>query len=182
MKNFKLLFTSILMIAITFCNGQKNNVIPTGVTDSLGKHIKEASSTVYQDSKDLLKYSGNVLEKSIVRLDTILNHGYKQISKGAVHTFQVLKTQQLVKSFHHLFYFISGIFLTIVFFKELMDSESSNEGQFIKLLAIGILTSSNLIYNAMHFMEMWTGFMNPEYGVYLEILELVNKQKYGKYY
>jgi hypothetical protein len=138
-------------------------------------HINQAGPVIYKDTKELIKYSGNVLEKTAVRLDTLLTHGYKSLSKGAAHTFEVVKDQQVVKSIHHLVYWILSIIILYKFVTALRSvKDSDNASSIILCFVYGILGTFIIIYSSIHFMEMITGFFNPEYGAYLDILDFMN--------
>lgn len=171
-----------IMSLLTFSLNAGNP--PDDVTNAIAKtssvlatNAKEASTTVYKDTKDLIKYSGNVLEKTAVRLDTILSKGYLQLAKGAGHSFEVLKTQQLVKSFHHLFFWVLDVILIFTYFSFIKKCEFSKDSEIAKGIFSGIVLVVLSVYNYSNFMEMWTGFLNPEYGVYLDIIEFLKTNK-----
>lgn len=173
--NFKGL---LLCFAMLFATNYKAINQPTDVVQTATTMVKNAStdvkgavSTVYSDSKDLAKYTGNVLEKTATRLDTILSKGYVQFAKGAGHTFQVLKTQQLVKSIHHLFYYILGIITMFLFFNNLKKVNFNTGENGLKTALIAVFALILWTMNVHNFMEMWTGFINPEYGAYIDIIE-----------
>lgn len=149
------------------------------------------SDTIYNDVKTLLKddlkgvvaYTADKGEQGVKYLfnkaDTVLNTAYSTITKGSIHTYQILKTQQLVKSFHHLFYFLLGIAMTFVLFYRVKVylKENSTEASGFVLVITCILYVVLTIFNAFNFNEMLTGFINPEYGAIKEILELFKKIK-----
>ena len=172
MKNILVISLGFLILNTT----AQINVKP--VIDSASKHIAKASGVVHEDLKSIVSYGIGKTEQATDTLYKLLNKGYAQLSKGAGHTFEVLKTQQLVKSLHHLFYWILSLVLIVVVtkgFKKYYLNDKKEDWEIIRLL---ILTGSLIvlfIYNASNFMEMWTGFINPEYGVYMEILEYLNK-------
>jgi len=148
------------------------------------------SDTIYKDVKTILKddlkgvvaYTADKGEQGVKYLfnkaDTILNTAYSSITKGSIHTYQILKTQQLVKSFHHLFYFLLGIIMTFVLFYRIKAwiKDSNDENGiilFITTVSYIVLT----VFNTLNFNEMLTGFINPEYGALKEILELFKQIK-----
>lgn len=161
-----------------FAQPPKINVKP--LLDTASKHISKATSTVYTDSKEVIATlygdSKEVIGKGIIRLDTLLTEGYKQISKGASHTFEVLKTQQLVNSLYYLFYYIVGVILITTFLNNLNKAiKDSNDGIILKTVIFGVLAIFISTWNASNFNVMLTGFINPEYGVYLDILKYIGK-------
>lgn len=149
------------------------------------------SDTIYKDVKTLLKddlkgivaYTADKGEQGVKYLfnkaDTVLNTAYSTITKGSIHTYQILKTQQLVKSFHHLFYFLLGIAMTFLIFYRtkiyLKENSTEESGWILIITVIGYVALT--VFNAFNFNEMLTGFINPEYGALKEILELFKQIK-----
>lgn len=183
MKKF---LTIALLSLISFTINAQPPKIPQGIIDSAQKHLKAGSTTVYNDTKSfyqtdvksVISYGVDKTEQAVDTLYKLLGKGYNQLSKGASHTFQVLKTQQLVKSIHHLILWILGSILLYTFFnnvKKEVKEPTNSAGNIITIVIIGTIAICLMIYNSIHFMEMWTGFINPEYGVYMEILEYLNK-------
>lgn len=159
-----------------------NAQIPKQLTDNVSKHLKDGSATIYKDAKAfyhtdvkaVVGYGVDKIEQGVDTLYRLLGKGYQIMSKGAEHTFDVVKTQQLVKSLHHLFYWIIALILTIVIFKKLKAiNESSKEKDYVILIVLLVVDGLLSWYNGEYFMEMWTGFINPEYGVYMEILKYI---------
>lgn len=175
----------ILMLGmiVLFCSisSAQNKVV-----DSLAKAAIHGSSTVYTDAKDgvatiyddvksLYKDDVKDLAKwSVNKADTVLSNGLRILGRGASHTYDILKYQQLVKSFHHLFYWLIGISLTILVFKKvkqyLADPKESTGVYLIVVIAVSICMD---VYNALYFNEMLTGFLNPEYGALKEIIDTI---------
>lgn len=99
------------------------------------------------------------------------------VGQGALHTYEILKKQQLVKSMHHACYWLLSIILAIIIFKSINQYRKDNSDiAFYSILILVAIDISLFIYNGMNFMEMWTGFVNPEYGAIMEIVEFINKQ------
>lgn len=148
------------------------------ILDSASKHIISGSKVAHEDLKSIVSYGVGKTEQAVDTLYKLLNKGYVQLSKGASHTFEVLKTQQLVKSLHHLFYWVIGIILAFIVaykYKKYSLNNKANSWEITSLIFITLADIFLFIYNGFNFMEMWTGFINPEYGVYLEILDYLNK-------
>lgn len=148
------------------------------------------SDTVYKDVKSLYKedlksvvaYAADKGEQGVTYLftkaDTILTKASEAFTKGSIHTYEVLKTQQIVKSYHHLFYFLLGIVMTFILYRRIKayinDNTSENGGILVFTIIAYILL---FMYNAMNFNEMLTGFINPEYGAIKEIIQFMNQYK-----
>lgn len=180
----KKIITCLLVFTLFTLNAKDNKA------DSLAKiaveTITKGSQTAYNDAKTFYKedvrkginYTVDKIEQSVDTLYKILGKGYNQLSKGAAHTFEVLKTQQLVKSLHHLFYWILGIVIIVILsnkIKAVVKNNKVNDWDFASIIALIILDILLMYMNINNFMEMWTGFINPEYGVYMEILQYLNK-------
>lgn len=160
----------------------------TGVNiGNKGKPLIDASITIgdsltktqmYNDLKNL--YSNDIkgiIKYGFGRADTLAQKGFIALAKGVNHTYDVLKTQQLVKSLHHLFYWILAIILMIVITIKLRDYlKEPKEVLGWSLFILVLLDFGLFFYNGTNFMEMWTGFLNPEYGVYKDIIEVYNNQ------
>lgn len=165
---------TLLALMLTF------TTIKAVPTDSIYKDVK---GLLKDDLKGVVAYTADKGEQGVkylfTKTDTILNNTYATITKGSIHTYEILKTQQLVKSLHHLFYFLLGIIMTFVLFyriKVYLKENSTEESGWI-LLVTAIAYTVLLIYNTCNFNEMLTGFINPEYGAIKEILELITQIK-----
>lgn len=166
-----ILSTGLLIGATPTPNIQKSN-------DTLSKtQIYNDFKSVYnEDFKAIIKSGVDVSKWAVARVDTIATKGVRIISNAAVHTYEILKTQQLVKSIHHTFYWLLSIILLIIisvrsskYFKDPTETRGAI------LLVLGIIDVFLFVYNGMNFMELWTGFINPEYGAIKEIIEFTNK-------
>lgn len=148
------------------------NAIPS---DTIYKDVK---SLYKEDLKGVIAFTADKGEQGVKYLfgkaDTIVAKAYSAVSKGSIHTYQILKTQQLVKSLHHLFYFIIGILFTFVMYDRIKlyinDNSDTNLGI---LIFTSLLYLSLVVFNTCNFNEMLTGFMNPEYGAILEVIQFI---------
>jgi hypothetical protein len=178
MKKFKSIFIALSMLIPALLSAEKPSMLSRNLDTIMGNlkpavnSVNKATSTVYGDTKELIKYGGNVLEKTAVRADTLLMGALRIGKDVSIHTFNVVKTQQLVKSLHHLFYWLLGILMLFLLLKNLKDALST-QSSVTSILALfyGVMFTTLTFYNSSHFMEMWTGFFNPEYGAYLDILQ-----------
>ena len=163
MKKYILIAVSFILTSCTIVKAESQNHPPDTLTYT--QVYNDVKSLYKDDLKDVIKYSVN-------KADTLISKGYRVLSKGASHTYDILIYQQRVKSLHHLFYWLIGIILTIVLiFRIKSYIKQCNETNFI-LLCITIIIAFLLdIYNAINFNEMLTGFMNPEYGAIKEIIQ-----------
>lgn len=163
MKKYILIAVSFILTSCATIKAEPQNHPPDTLTYT--QVYNDVKSLYKDDIKDVIKYSVN-------KADTLISKGYRVLSKGASHTYDILIYQQRVKSIHHLFYFLIGIVLTIILIyriKAYIKVSSENNGA---LLTFTIIASVFLdVYNAINFNEMLTGFMNPEYGAIKEIIQ-----------
>lgn len=176
----KIAMLIVLMLSITV-NTYGKQTIKDSIVNSAAQAVTSSGKVVYEDlksaGKDLKGDIEDILHWSVSRTDTVLSKGVKTLSNTALHTYDILKMQQLVKSIHHLFFWILGVILSFVFFQLLNTAikQGINDGNTVKLLIIGILTAILWFYNTTNFMEMWTGFINPEYGAIMEIIHYLKR-------
>jgi hypothetical protein len=163
MKKILLITLGLTLLSCATFKAEPAHIPPDTLTAT--QVYNDVKSLYKDDLKDIVKYSVN-------KADTLISKGYRVLSKGAVHTYDILIYQQKVKSIHHLFYWLVGIGLTIVMYKRVKvavkDPTESNIG-IATIIAVCSLCLD--IYNSIQFNEMLTGFMNPEYGAIKEIIQ-----------
>ena len=97
MKKITILFSMLFVFTLA-------HAVPS---DTIYKDIK---SLYKEDLKNVIAFTADKGEQGVKYLfnkaDTIIGKAYNTVAKGTVHTYEILKTQQFVKSLHHLFYFI----------------------------------------------------------------------------
>lgn len=172
MKKLIILLLCSLTLTIYSAPIKTDSIIKTANTLASGGKL------VYDDLKSGVKElkhdAEEILYWSVSRADTVLGKGINKLSKTAEHTYTVLKQQQLVKSIHHTIYWILGICMSYVFFRLLskyIKSDSTSDSETGRLIIIGLGTAILWIYNGFNFMELWTGYINPEYGAIMEIMD-----------
>lgn len=167
----KIITLLVLMLTVNFANALSGDTI-----------YKDIKSVCKNDLSNAVAYTADKGEEGVKYLfgkaDTVLNTAYNAITKGSIHTYQILKTQQLVKSFHHLFYFTLGILMTFLVYYRIKlwlkdDTQGNGTILFLTICTYVALTG----YNTYNFNEMLTGFINPEYGAMTEILQLMKQIK-----
>lgn len=167
----KIITLLVLMLTVNFANAISGDTI-----------YKDIKSVCKNDLSSAVAYTADKGEEGVKYLfgkaDTVLNTAYSAITKGSIHTYQILKTQQIVKSFHHLFYFILGIVMTFILYSrvKIYISGNTEESGIILFLTIVVYVALAL-FNTYNFNEMLTGFINPEYGAMTEILQLMKQIK-----
>lgn len=141
---------------------------------------KDVKSLYKEDLKDVIAFTADKAEQGtkylFTKADSIVNRTYNAVSKGSIHTYEILKTQQLVKSVHHLFYFLLGILMTFVLFSRIkIYLKQSDDDNGWTLLIICCIYAFLLTINTLNFNEMLTGFINPEYGAIKEVIEFIKQ-------
>lgn len=167
-----------LMTLFTLTSFSETKPIVKKDTDSLTKtQIYNDFKSVYnEDFKTIIENGVDLGKWTVGRVDTIVSHGVRVINNAAVHTYNILKTQQLVKSIHHTFYWLVSLVLLVVIsirLKNYLKDPQETQGTILVVLAI--MDVLLFAYNGANFMEMWTGYLNPEYGAIKEIIEFTNK-------
>lgn len=171
MKKVLILMFSMILVS-TSIHAQIKDSVSVG---TIYKDANGAIATVYDDVKSLYKDDiKDIVKYSVNKADTVLTNGLRILGRGASHTYDILKYQQLVKSFHHLFYWLIGVGLTILVFKKVKEYlKEPKESTGVYLLTVVIVSVCMDVYNALYFNEMLTGFLNPEYGALKEIIDTI---------
>ena len=146
--------------------------------ETSNKEVKTSNSQVngsliYNDFKDLAKHYGT-------KADTLLTQAFSILSSTTAEIWDILVTQQRVKSLYGLTLILLEIFLFYRWIKyfnkylELPEEEKSENYQaalgftFIVLVAFGI-------YNSTQMLDIYTGLLNPKYAAIKDILEMSTK-------
>lgn len=189
MKNFKTIFLLLLLsfTTISFAESKLENVTETVQTvkenskelKTVYEDTKQVTSTVYDDSKDLLKVlyqDGKIVSSKLEAALVSIAEGLKTTSLKA---WDILVKQQLVWSWCYLLLTLSSIFLWYKFGKQFIKTQSdltstgeSKESNTIMLVVIGFLAFGDSVASALHFEQMMTGFLNPEFGAIRTLFEL----------
>jgi|688.fasta_scaffold296518_2 hypothetical protein len=189
MKNFKTIFLLLLLsfTTISFAESKLENVTETVQTvkenskelKTVYEDTKQVTSTVYDDSKDLLKVlyeDGKIVSSKLEAALISIAEGLKTTSLKA---WDILVKQQLVWSWCYLLLTLSSIFLWYRFGKQfirtqtdLTETKETKDSNTIMLVLIGFLAVADSIASALHFEQMMTGFLNPEFGAIRTLFEL----------
>lgn len=180
----KFLFVALLSSMTTFAQSDKitksidKNVdkIEKG-TSTLYGDVKDGTVTVYSDAKDVVKYLTPEAKSLILKIA-------KKLEKTTDQVWDILVRQQKVWSWCFLMLTISAIFLWIRFYIQFYATKSDlNENGEIKeinvilsvVLFVFAVTASG--YSSYHFIDMVTGFLNPEYGAMKNIYQVYQSIK-----
>jgi len=133
---------------------------------------KEAITTVYTDAKDIVKDLTPEAKKMIVAIANKLEKTTNQV-------WDILVKQQKVWSWCYLLLTIGAVILWYRFYiqfnvmkKELTEEQEMKESNIALTVIFGITAVVSSCYSSYHFVDMMTGFMNPEYGAMKSIYQV----------
>lgn len=176
----KFLFLALLGSVMSF--GQNTDKIAKSIDKNVDKiekgtstvygDVKDGTKTVYNDAKDAVKYLTPEAKNLIVKIA-------QKLEKTTDQVWDILVRQQKVWSWCYLALTISSIFLWFRFYAQLnvtkTDLNETGEmkevnGAFTALLLIMAVVASG--FSSYHFIDMATGFLNPEYGAMKNIYQV----------
>jgi len=194
-KMKKLFLTLVLSISL-FANAQSEKVV-----EKTSKTIE----TVYSDSKDGIKTVYNDLKSTTPQIKNALEALSKELKTTTDSLWHILIKQQLVWSLCFLILFLGSVFNWFLFykrnFKKLDDDEFVLGKQVEKtgfssdpVITTDIIIKKDRIFSRfvyvhlticitlsvfsfLHFSDMMTGFINPEFGALKTITEVVKNIK-----
>jgi len=144
--------------------------VKEGVSTFYGD-IKEGTTTVYSDVKDVVKTltpeARDLLTKTANKLEKTTNQ-----------VWDILVKQQRVWSICYLFMTISAMVLWYrfgiafdVMKTDVTEAGETKESNILLVAIYGVLAVFLSILSSQHFIDMVTGFYNPEYGAMKHIIE-----------
>jgi len=126
--------------------------------------VKDGTVTVYQDAKDVVKYLTPEAKNLIVKIA-------QKLEKTTDQVWDILVRQQKVWSWCYLLLSISAIILWYRFYlqfnvakTDLTEAKEVKEINVVFAVALFIFAVTASCFSSFHFIDMMTGFMNPEYG------------------
>ena len=145
---------------------------------------KTVVGTAYDDGKSLLKVfydDGKILA---TKLETGLQSLAEGLKTTSIKAWEILVKQQQVWSWCYLFLTLSSLFLWYKFsvqlkktqtdLTETSDLKTSNIIVTVLFAFVALLDS---VVAGIHFEQMMTGFINPEFGALRTLFELVQTLK-----
>ena len=134
--------------------------------------LKDGVQTIHEDAKDAVKYLTPEAKNLIVKVA-------QKLEKTTDQVWDILVRQQKVWSWCYLALTISAIILWYRFFTQLnilrTDVNESGETKILNVVICAGLCIAAIIasaYSSVHFVDMATGFMNPEYGAMKNIYQV----------
>jgi len=145
---------------------------------------KSGVGTVYEDGKDLTKQlyaDSKVLGSKIEETLKSIAEGLKTTS---IKAWEILVKQQLVWSLCYLFLTLLSLYSIYRFFNQwkYMTEDKDESGdikasQGVLTLMLGIIAFVSSIISGIHFEQMITGFVNPEFGALRTLFEMIQNIK-----
>lgn len=184
----KILFMALLASTTLFAqttektvNNAVNAVNKTG--NNVLNKAENGVSTLHQDAKDIVITAHNDVEKVVKyltpRAETLLIKTAKKLEKTTDEVWRILVKQQVVHAWAYLLFFIGSIILWIRFYiqynkftEDLTEDGSQKEIHGVMMAIFLILAVTTSIFSSIHFVDMMTGFINPEYGAMKNIYQI----------
>jgi hypothetical protein len=191
----KLLVLAILTSSLTFAQGVKETLKESKEQLEKTKEIvKDGTETVSKAKSSALNVYGDLKDGTALVYDDLKSLGIEGkeamkdvvtiVKQASIKTWDLLVKQQLVWSWCCLAVTLSSI---LMFFRTLkqynkMQNDKSETGGLketnVILTAIFIFSTITLfIISTLHFEQMLTGFINPEFGALRTLIELGQKIK-----
>jgi hypothetical protein len=145
---------------------------------------KSGVGTVYEDSKDLTKqlYTDSKILGS--KIEETLKSVAEGLKTTSVKAWEILVKQQLVWSLCYLFLTLLSLYSIYRFFNQwkymIEDKDESGdikESQAVLTLILGTISLASSIVSGIHFEQMITGFVNPEFGALRTLFEIIQNIK-----
>lgn len=143
--------------------------------------INKGVSTVYNDSKSVVTTVYQDIKNMTPEIKNALEQLAKALKTTSEELWKILVRQQKVYSYAILISLLFSIGVMYSFIKALTKYHNqtlpASEFQIVYLILTGILTISGIVFQATHIVQMFTGFVNPEYGALMEIINFANTLK-----
>jgi hypothetical protein len=169
----KFIFLLLLSIAYFLPSAQADTIEP--VVEQLKAPPEISADLIYNDVKDLFKYSG-------VKLDSIATKAVRITGNTIENLWDILVAQQLVKSLTNIFILILQIISFIglfkfgkYIFKLLEESDWETRGVVSAIVIFATLFIIQLAltsYTIHHLGETITGLVNPRFGALLDLAKI----------
>ena len=143
---------------------------------------KTVVGTLYGDSKELTKqlYSDSKLLGS--KLENALTYVAEGLKTTSIKAWEILVKQQLVWSYCFLFLTLLSVYSVYRFFNQwkTMNSDVDESGDIkqshiILTFMLGVVAVVSSLASGLHFEQMITGFVNPEFGALRTLFEIIQQ-------
>ena len=143
---------------------------------------KTATATVYGDSKDIVKQLYDDSKILGGKLEGAISYVAEGLKTTSIKAWEILVKQQLVWSYCFLFLTLLSLYSVYRFFNQwkIMNTDldesgdiKGNQGGLTAILGLIALFSS--IVSGIHFEQMITGLVNPEFGALRTLFEIIQQ-------
>jgi hypothetical protein len=154
----------------------------SNAVDKVYEDGKSATGTLYGDGKELAKqlYGDSKLLGS--KLEDALTYAAEGLKTTSIKAWEILVKQQLVWSYCFLFLTLLSLYSVYKFFnqysKTVSDVDDAGDiktSNFVLSMILGAIALASSIVSSVHFEQMITGFVNPEFGALRTLVEIIQQ-------
>ena len=139
--------------------------------------VKDGTQTVYNDAKNVVKYLTPEAKNLVLKIA-------QKLEKTTDQVWDILVKQQKVWSWCYLMLSISALVLWYRFYMQLgitktdlSETQEVKEINVIFTIALFVFAVVASGYSSFHFIDMMTGFLNPEYGAMKNLYQVYQSVK-----
>jgi gas vesicle protein len=154
-----------------------SNAVGTAYQDG-----KSATSTVYSDGKDIVKQLYEDSKHLGGKLEGAISYVAEGLKTTSIKAWEILVKQQLVWSYCFLFLTLLSLYSIYRFFNQwkIMNSDLDESGDVKQshialTFVLGVVAVVSSITSGIHFEQMITGFVNPEFGALRTLFEIIQQ-------
>lgn len=141
-----------------------------------------AAEEVVKDSVKTEQSSVELYDKIYTDVSGAVKAFSDSLKIGSEHVYKILVKQQVVYSSVYLLCLIIGILLPVLFSKKLIDFGAKNkiesEGlSYAPIVVFWIISFFLIIIPLFGISDIFTGFINPEYGAIEDIVDKISDLK-----
>ena len=143
---------------------------------------KSATATVYGDGKDIVKQLYEDSKHLGSKLEGAISYVAEGLKTTSIKAWEILVKQQLVWSYCFLFLTLLSVYSIYRFFNQwkTMNSDVDESGDIkqshiILTFMLGVVAVVSSLASGLHFEQMITGFVNPEFGALRTLFEIIQQ-------
>ena len=143
---------------------------------------KSATATVYGDGKDIVKQLYEDSKHLGSKLEGAISYVAEGLKTTSIKAWEILVKQQLVWSYCFLFLTLLSVYSIYRFFNQwkTMNSDVDESGDIkqshiILTFMLGVVAVVSSLASGLHFEQMITGFVNPEFGALRTLVEIIQQ-------
>jgi hypothetical protein len=170
----KLLFVALMTMTLSFAQEKQ--------VDKIIDNSKDGVSTVYNDGKEAVSTVYKDVKSMSPKVEEAVKSLAEQFKTTTNALWNILVKQQLVWSYCFLFLTLLSLYSVYKFFNQYSKTVSDvdddgdiKQSNFALSLILGAIALSSSIVSGVHFEQMITGFVNPEFGALQTIMKIATK-------